>query len=257
MNGEIRTRELQFVTDNNRLSGVPIVFNSLSEVLCEDGKMFREVIAPEALSQEFIDTQDIQLNVDHQRDKVIARRKCGRGSLDIEYTPEGVKFSTEVPDTQLGHDIFRMVERGDYSAMSFCYMESRDKNDITWNFKTEDNIPIRTVHRIARLFDVAIVYNPAYSQTSVSARSLEELQNEQEEVKEETKEIEEVEKVEEVKVDSAAEQTTEQTAEQPEQTTEINSENTEINKSEEVEEKRDDSSYLEDLAIYKQKIENL
>jgi len=60
MNNEIRTREIQFSTDNNVISGMPIVFNAISDVLIdkESRKMFREIIAPEALSQAFIDVNN-------------------------------------------------------------------------------------------------------------------------------------------------------------------------------------------------------
>lgn len=254
---EIRTREIAFKTDENTISGLPIVFNAMSEVLfdTESKRKFREVIAPEALTQEFIDTQDVLLNVNHDRDKVLARRKNGKGSMDINTREDGVYFKTTVPNTQLGKDTYEQLKRGELFNMSFAFIDGANKGDITWDFNTEDNIPIRTVHKIARLLDISIVYNPAYSQTSVTARSIDE-----------AKEMEEQERALKVKVEVEVEKDDKEneckevkevvevpTAEIPEN---------EINKSEDDRgccdtEKRENEDYLELLKPYKEIINTI
>ena len=240
-NHEIRTREITFGTDNNVISGMPIVFNALSEILWDPDhkRAFREVIAPEAMSQEFLDRQDIMLNVGHDRTKILARYKNGKGSMSVEYADDGVRFKTDVPETQLGHDTFNMIKRGEYTAMSFAYFDGTEPGDVTWEFKTDDGIPVRTVHRMAAVVDVAIVFNPAFSQTSVTARSIDDLEAQLK------ASIQDVPPVEELDGFNTVEEIKEQREE--------NLENSEINKTEE----RSDDSYLEDLAVYKQKLENL
>ena len=179
MNKEIRTREISFSTgENNKLSGQAIVFNSVSNVLYDkqERKFFREVIAPEAVNEALIASSDIKLVIDHSRDKLLARSKYGHGSLNLSIREDGLYFDCDCPNTTLGRDIYEMIKREDYSQMSFAYIEGQERGDITWDFSEE--IPTRTVHRIAELFDISIVQSPAFDQTSVSARSIEEAQTE-------------------------------------------------------------------------------
>ena len=210
MNKEIRTREASFITSDNKLSGQAIVFNSVSNVLYdrENRKLFREIIAPEAVNEALIASSDIKLVVDHSREKLLARSRNGKGSLRLSIREDGLYFECDCPNTTLGHDMYELIQRGDYSQMSFAFIEGRDKGDITWDF-TED-IPTRTVHRIIELMDVSIVQSPAYDQTSVSARSIEEAQEESkaepvaEEVpKEEKQEESVINNTEEVPVDES------------------------------------------------------
>ena len=231
MNKEIRTREISFSTGENKLSGQAIVFNSVSNVLYdrENRKLFREVIAPEAVDEALIASSDIKLVVDHSRDKLLARSRYGKGSLGLAIREDGLYFECDCPNTTLGHDMYELIQRGDYSQMSFAFIEGHDKGDITWDFS--EDIPTRTVHKIAELFDISIVQSPAFDATSVSARSIEEAQAEVEP------------KVEEVPQD------------------EVSSEE-KINTLEEVENPQEgkrevDESYIEELKPYKERLQNL
>lgn len=237
MNKEIRTREISFSTGENKLSGQAIVFNSVSNVLYdrENHKLFREVIAPEAVTEALIASSDIKLVVDHSRDKLLARSRYGKGSLSLAIREDGLYFDCDCPNTTLGHDMYELIKRGDYSQMSFAFMDGQDKGDITWDFSTE--IPTRTVHKIAELFDISIVQSPAFDATSVSARSIEEAQAEPEAVQ--------------------AEPTVEE-APQEEVSQEPVINNTEgIEKPQEEDKREVDESYLEELNHYKEIIQNL
>ena len=235
MNKEIRIREVSFLTNENKLSGQAIVFNSVSNVLYdkENRKLFREVIAPEAINEALIASSDIKLVVDHSREKLLARSRNGKGSLRLSIREDGLYFECDCPNTTLGHDMYELIQRGDYSQMSFAFIDGKERGDITWDFSEE--IPTRTVHRIAELLDISIVQSPAFEQTSVSARSIEEAK-------------------EEPKDDTQAEPTN---VEVP--SNEV-SEETVINNTDKVEEPQDevrDNSYLEELEAYKKIIENL
>ena len=237
MNKEIRTREISFSTGENKLSGQAIVFNSVSNVLYdrENHKLFREVIAPEAVDEALIASSDIKLVVDHSREKLLARSKYGKGSLNLSIREDGLYFDCDCPNTTLGHDIYELIKREDYSQMSFAYIEGHDRGDVTWDFSEE--IPTRTVHKIAELFDISIVQSPAFDQTSVSARSIEEAH------------------VEPVQEEPQAEPAVEEAPqEEVSPVTEIN--NTEEPQEEPKNEERD-NSYMEDLEQYKKIIESL
>ena len=179
---EKRSFELRVQNSDSRLiTGKAICFDSMSEDLG-----FREIISKGAITQELIDSSDIYFTFNHSMDKVLARWNKGEGSLKIELKDDGVYFSTEAPNTDLGNEVLEYIRRGDANKCSFAFYMSGNDEDETWT-KTEDGEVLRTINHIAGLCDVSVVFNPAYDETTVSARSLEklnELRAKQEEDKE-------------------------------------------------------------------------
>lgn len=173
--------ELRQEGDSRLIEGCAIVFNSVSEDLG-----FREIIESTAISQDLIDNSDIYLNFNHDDDKIIGRSNCGKGSLNVELRKDGVYFSIEAPKNDLGDTVLEYLKRGDVDKCSFCFwIDPDDEEAETWTY--EDGVALRTIHKIAGLHDLSIVWTPAYSETTVSARSLEklnELRAKQEEDKE-------------------------------------------------------------------------
>jgi HK97 family phage prohead protease len=172
MNNEIRTREISFnFNEEGHISGKAIVFNEISNVLydAENKRYFREVISPEAISQELIDNSDIKLLFNHKRDQMLARNNRGRGSLKVELREDGVYFDFTTPNTTLGHDVAEMIRREDIVGCSFAFTD----RDAQWDFSTRE-MPLRKVTHITGLYDLSVVADPAYDQTNVSARSIEE-----------------------------------------------------------------------------------
>ena len=167
--------------DSRLIEGCAIVFNSVSEDLG-----FREIIESTAISQDLIDNSDIYLNFNHDDDKILGRWNKGHGSLNVELRKDGVYFSIEAPKNDLGDTVLEYLKRGDVDKCSFCFwIDPDDEEAETWTY--EDGVAIRTIHKIAGLHDLSIVWTPAYSETTVSARSLEklnELRAKQEEDKE-------------------------------------------------------------------------
>lgn len=177
MNNEIRTREINFDLQNEgHISGRAICFNEISNVLYdpETGKSFREVILPEAVTQDLIDNSDIRMLYNHNRDQMLARNNKGRGSLSVSLREDGVYFDFSTPNTTLGRDTEEMIKREDLVGCSFAFIDS----GATWEF-SEREVPLRIVHKITKLFDLSIVTTPAYDQTSVTARSIEEAEQAQ------------------------------------------------------------------------------
>ena len=167
---EKRSFELRVQNSDSRLiTGKAICFDSMSEDLG-----FREIISKGAITQELIDSSDIYFTFNHSMDKVLARWNKGEGSLKIELKDDGVYFSTEAPNTDLGNEVLEYIRRGDANKCSFAFYMSGNDEDETWT-KTEDGEVLRTINHIAGLCDVSVVFNPAYDETTVSARSLEKL----------------------------------------------------------------------------------
>ena len=173
--------EVRADENSRKIEGCAIVFNQPSVDMG-----FREVIESTAISQDLIDNSDIYLNFNHDDDRILGRWNKGHGSLNIELRENGVWFSIDAPKTDLGDEVLEYLKRGDVDKCSFCFwMDPDDEEAETWTY--EDGVAIRTIHKIAGLHDLSIVWTPAYSETTVSARSLEklnELRAKQEEDKE-------------------------------------------------------------------------
>lgn len=152
------------------IRGLAVATNSWSKYLYSDVQgEFREIILPEALNAELVGKSDVMLCVDHNPGKVLARSKYGRGSLKLSVTDRGLEFETEAPHTTLGEDMLEMLRRGDYSQCSFCF--TLGKGQERW-YRDENGEMCREISGFDRLYDVSIVYDPAYDATACDARAI-------------------------------------------------------------------------------------
>lgn len=171
---EIRSINEFSSINENVIEGYAVVFNRESEILYDrqNKRFFIETIAREAINQDLIERSDIKMLINHNRERMLARSRYGKGSLQLEIDDYGLKFRFEIPDTADGQFIKEMVRRGDFSGCSFAFT---DGEDIDLTFNRERNIVMRTVKSINQLYDCSIVADPAYQDTEVSIRSIEEL----------------------------------------------------------------------------------
>lgn len=186
---EIRSVETFFDSKDNVIEGYAIRFNTVSEILYDKEKrrFFREIIDREAITQELIDNSDIKFLFNHDKERLLARRNRGTGSLHVEVREDGVFFSFEIPNTSIGGDLKEMIKRGEVTTCSFAFT---DGDNIEWDFSNRE-IPTRVVKSIRGLFDLSAVFDAAYSQTEISCRSLDEMmeaQTKQDELDESWKE---------------------------------------------------------------------
>lgn len=170
-NMEVRSINIDYTEQEGHLCGRAICFNEISEVLydAEKHRFFREVIRPEAVTDELLANSDIRMLYNHNKDQILARNRKGTGTLKVERRDDGVWFDFEIPNTTLGHDTAELIKRGDISGCSFAFTDE----GCTWDF-SDKNMPLRMVNHITGIWDLSCVVNPAYAQTSVTARSIEE-----------------------------------------------------------------------------------
>lgn len=191
--------ELRGEEESRHIEGYGSVFNSRSL----DLGGFQEIIAPGAFDG-VIERSDVKALLDHNAERgILARSRNGKGSLSLELDERGLKYSFDAPHTNLGDEVVEGLKRGDYSQSSFAFTVESE----SWT-KEEDGSYLRTINKIGNLYDVSIVANPAYTDTSVALRSLDAFKAQEEtqipeEVKEEVKEETPVEEtpVEEVPVE--------------------------------------------------------
>ena len=167
---EIRLGDNANTSDDNRhIEGYAIVFNSLSN----DLGGFREIIEQGAITDELINNSDIVCLMNHDIKKgLLARSYHGRGSLKLDIDEHGLHYSFEAPKTALGDEVLEGIRRGDIAKCSFAFVCGEDN----WT-KDENGEYIRHVKKIKNLYDVSLVYHPAYEETEVKAdtRGLDEL----------------------------------------------------------------------------------
>ena len=152
--------------DTRTVEGYAIVFNSQSEDLG-----FYETISPSAVTEDTINTSDVFCLFNHNPEKVLARSKYGKGSLSLVIDDRGLKYSFEVPNTELGNELLEHVRRGEIDGSSFAFIVSTDDGSEKW--ENINGTTYRTINKIECLCDVSPVWQPAYSATSVSARAKE------------------------------------------------------------------------------------
>ena len=154
--------------ESRTVVGTAIVFDAESEVLDDWGYKFREVIKPSAATMEFLNTQDIKMNLLHERELTLARCNKGEGSLRLTVDDKGVNFEFEAPKCDIGDRCLEMVRRGDYSGCSFEFWP--DEYDIEERDGGKD---VKITHKKFRAITaLTIGMDPAYKQTSVNAREL-------------------------------------------------------------------------------------
>jgi HK97 family phage prohead protease len=160
--------------DSRTITGRAIVFNAESEVIDDWGERFREVILPEAVTMEFLNTQDVKMNMLHERELTIARCNKGVGSMRMAVDEQGVTFEFEAPKCDIGDRCLEMVRRGDYSGCSFEFYPKDYDVERTKGADGKDEVVIR--HRSFEFLSaLTIGMDPAYKQTSVNAREMDKL----------------------------------------------------------------------------------
>lgn len=149
--------------DEHIIEGYAIVFNELSE----DLGGFREIIEPSAVDNELINNSDIYYLFNHNSESIpLARSKNGEGSLKLSIDNKGLKYSFNC----LNNEFYQIVQRGDLDKSSFAFSLPSDGSGEKWEKSNEYNY-IRRITKIERLYDCSAVLVPAYSSTSVYARS--------------------------------------------------------------------------------------
>jgi HK97 family phage major capsid protein len=87
---------------------------------------------------------------------------------------DGVFYEFESPQTIYGDELLEHIKRGEISQSSFAFTVSPEDGAEKWT-KRSDGVIQRDIYKIARLYDISPVYQPAYTETTCSKRALEKL----------------------------------------------------------------------------------
>lgn len=160
--------ELRALENNDGLwvEGYAAIFNSPTVMWEYEGIQHFEQIDTRAFDQ--AEMKDVIFNYNHGG-KVIARTRNKTLQLQLDNT--GLYVRARLDGTEEGRKLYEEIRGGYIDKMSFAFTVNEDSYDREKN--------TRTILKIKRLYDVSAVDIPAYSDTSIAARSYFEAQKEE------------------------------------------------------------------------------
>lgn len=160
-------------TENERfnIEGHAAVFNQTTTI----GEWFYEVIERGAFDG--CDFDDVLFFVNHNQNKIPlarSRRNNGNSTMVLKVDDVGLFMQADL-DTENNAEsktLHSSISRGDIDGMSFAF---RIKEQTWENLDTD--MPTRRIKKIAKVYEVSAVNQPAYSDTDINARDKEALEN--------------------------------------------------------------------------------
>lgn len=155
-----------------KVSGYAAVFDEEIKI----GRWFREVIRPGAFTAALKRGDDVSFLINHDG---LALARTSSKTLKLSQDSRGLKMEAALDASD--PDVMRIVpkmKRGDLSKMSFAF-EIEPDGEQRWIQQGDQETELREVIRVGRLWDVAIVNDPAYSGTEIALRSRDAARNAQ------------------------------------------------------------------------------
>ena len=156
--GEVRVNLL----DDRRIRGHAIVFNAVSH----DLGGFREIIRPEAVDRTLREAEEVFALWNHDNGEPIASTHAG--NLILTKESRGLAVNIHPPQSYPQYRL-EMIENRTVRGMSFGFFVLEQD----WSKTYDDGLPLRYVNDM-KLREVSIVTRPAYPQTDVALRALQE-----------------------------------------------------------------------------------
>ena len=153
----------------SRLSGQPIVYNSPTDI----GGWYEEVIEPGALVG--ANLKDVPLLVNHDNRMIPvarSRNNTPNSTMRLTVVETGLNFEADidVERNATAKELSSAVERGDISGMSFAFTVDEEE----WE-RLDSDYPTRRIKKFGTIAEISACTFPAYSATSIYARSKEAL----------------------------------------------------------------------------------
>lgn len=160
-------------TDNEKynVEGHAAVFNQSTTI----GNWFYEVIERGAFDE--CDFDDVLFFVNHNMNKIPmarSRRNNGNSTMKLEVDDVGlfIRADLDIENNSEARTLHSSISRGDIDGMSFAF---RIKEQTWENLDTD--MPTRRIQKIAKVFEVSAVNQPAYTNTNINARDKEALES--------------------------------------------------------------------------------
>ncbi|HJA41875.1 MAG TPA: HK97 family phage prohead protease [Firmicutes bacterium] len=173
---EFRSAELNISGQTEQLSlfGRPILYDVPTTINLPNGQSYTEIIKRGALDD--ADLSDIRLLYNHDTNRIPLARTPKTMSFELDEA--GLTMRANLPDTPEGQSVYTAVKRQDLSGMSFAFKVPDDGSH--YDVKTNT----RSISKISKVYEFSICPFPAYTQTSVEARSVIESAQQEQSVRE-------------------------------------------------------------------------
>ncbi len=169
----LEARSLSGEEDKNckRLEGHPAIYNSKTNI----GNYFYEVIERGAF--EGCDFDDVLFFINHNTNKIPlarSRRNNTNSTMEIKLDNIGLfmRADIDIENNSEAKQLYSSVSRGDINGMSFMFRVKEQK----WE-NLDTDMPTRRILKVAKVFEVSAVNQPAYDQTDINARDKRALDN--------------------------------------------------------------------------------
>jgi uncharacterized protein len=142
------------------IRGYAAVFDSIADI----GSQFLERVQRGAFSRSIREQKSVSCLINHDPSRLVGRVP---NTLLLEEDSRGLRFRCDVAATSDGDTLLTLLRRGDWNACSFAFAPVKD----SWSRTKAADGTIRDLRTLedVDLYDVSIVTEPAYSDTSVSA----------------------------------------------------------------------------------------
>lgn len=162
-NYEQRAYASEVTAGENEIVGNPVVCGVRTKMYD-----YIEVIEPGALTE--ADISDVLLTVNHNLSDIpLARSRGGQPGETMQLTVDNynckITAQLDVENNPQARALHSAVSRGDITGMSFMFHVKED------SWERENDVLVRHIQKIDKIFDVSAVTIPAYPSTSISARS--------------------------------------------------------------------------------------
>jgi len=162
------------------LIGYASVFNVLSHTLGENGRNFKELVAPGAFDDsldelnvddpDYDGVRDCKFTFNHNPDMLLGRTK--NKSLSLVADDKGLRFRCRLnPAMQSHRDLYAACKDGLLSECSFAFLVPPDGDTFDDATDDEGNRCVRRTLRKVDVWDASLVSSAAYPGTSCDARA--------------------------------------------------------------------------------------
>lgn len=147
------------------VEGYAATFGQPYQLWSYDGYTVMEQIDARAFDE--CDLSDVILQYDHQG-RVLARGS--NGTLSVSADAHGLHVRADLSGTAAGQQLYEEIKGGYVSRMSFGFKVGEDRREVTEDHEKNTVTVLRTITKIAKLYDVSAVSIPANDATEISAR---------------------------------------------------------------------------------------
>ena len=167
---EFRDMEVRALEDGDPESyvveGYASTFNQPYLLYSEPGYRVDEQIDARAFDD--ADMSDVILQYNHEG-RVFAR--TSNGTLSIFPDEHGLKIRALLGGTEIGRQLYQEIRGGYTTKRSFGFKVEADERAVKEDKETHDVEIMRTITKVAKLYDVSAVSLPANPATTIAART--------------------------------------------------------------------------------------